>query len=64
MIGKALKENNLQWDCLRARVKETGEVVAVKNLNVFEPWSVPNFVQIGTDGTELRYFSFYELEFQ
>ena len=56
-------EGNPHWDCVNAIVRETGEVVAVRNLNAFEPNLVPEFVQVASDATELRYFKRYELEF-
>ena len=49
--------------CRNARVRETGEIVTVRNLNTFEPELKPEFVQIGEDGREIKYFSFEELEF-
>lgn len=58
-----VKEENPFWDCLCARVRETGEIVRVKNLNMFEPDLVPEWVQVGSNGMHLRYFSHYELEF-
>ena len=56
-------EGNPHWSCVNARVRETGEIIAVRNLNAFEPDLIPEYVQIGSDGTELRYFKYYELEF-
>lgn len=60
---RTVEEENPFWDCLCARVRETGEIVRVKNLNMFEPDLVPEWVQVGSSGMHLRYFSHYELEF-
>ena len=60
---RTVEKENSFFDCLCARVRETGEIVRVKNLNIFEPDRVPEWVQVGSNGMHLRYFSHYELEF-
>lgn len=58
-----VREENPFWNCLCARVRSTGEMIMVKNIHAFEPELVPEWVQIGISGIELRHFKHHELEF-
>lgn len=60
---RPIEEENPFWDCRCATVRETGEIVRVKNLNMFDPDRRPEWVQVGDNGLHLRYFNHYELEF-
>lgn len=60
---RTIEEENPFWDCRYATVRRTGEIVRVENLNMFDPDRTPEWVQVGSNGMHLRYFSHYELEF-
>lgn len=60
---RPIEEENPFWDCRCATVRETGEIVRVKNLNMFDPDLVPEYVQVGSNGMYLGYFKHHELEF-
>ena len=58
-----LPDENILWDCRNATVRRTGEIVIVKNLNAPDHDLIPEWVQVAPDGTYLRKFEPYELEF-
>ena len=58
-----VKGGNPFWYCVCARIRSTGVMIMVRNIHAFEADVVPEFVQIGANGIELRHFNHHELEF-
>lgn len=51
------------FGCHAAKVKLTGEIVRVRNINAFEPDLIPEWEQVGDNGMILQTFNHFDLEF-